>query len=84
MTTLTWHDFERQIIEAAGKEIKERGIASTTVACREQCPGGRRCYCNGKIRHSLHICADSRCICHSRARYEGRVGEAYRQGKYED
>lgn len=37
--------------------------------CRSKCPGGRPCECDGKP-HTMHICRDERCWCHSRQRYE--------------
>lgn len=48
--------------------------------CPDYCPGGNRCACdrNGQkvvggakklVRHTLHICEDEDCICHSERRY---------------
>ena len=39
--------------------------------CRNQCPRSQPCCCNGDVRHTLHICNDATCACHSRERYEG-------------
>ncbi len=42
-------------------------------ACDSVCPGNRPCCCNGLVRHYLHICSWSGCLCHSMDRYEGRL-----------
>jgi hypothetical protein len=37
-------------------------------SCNRRCAGreppGRRCICNGGIRHVYHICKEPRCVCH--------------------
>lgn len=38
-------------------------------ACRHTCPAGRPCACAARS-HSLHICADITCRCHSQNRYD--------------
>ncbi len=37
--------------------------------CRKSCPGGNHCYCNGDVIHTLHICSDEGCYCHTKERY---------------
>ena len=41
--------------------------------CNELCTGGKLCYCQDMFgkQHSMHICSDPDCRCHSRERYEG-------------
>jgi len=43
------------------------------TGCNKLCPEGKLCYCQNMYgkQHSLHICSDSECRCHSRERYEG-------------
>lgn len=52
--------------------------------CQHDCPGGSRCCLDrdrpkefGKgarlVRHTLHICRDENCVCHSAERYGGRA-----------
>ena len=38
--------------------------------CLGKCPGGQPCDCDGGVEHTLHICRDEKCRCHSRERYE--------------
>lgn len=38
-------------------------------SCKKQCPGGLDCCCNGRVRHTLHICSAPDCECHSLERY---------------
>lgn len=39
------------------------------TACAHVCPNGSKCCLNAGIPHTLHICPDMRCACHSEARY---------------
>lgn len=43
--------------------------------CNKRCVGNKKCYCQDMHgnEHSLHICSDPDCKCHSRERYEGPV-----------
>ena len=41
--------------------------------CGHKCPGGSRCTCNGSVVHTLHICSNRDCCCHSAARYAGTL-----------
>lgn len=38
--------------------------------CQHQCPGGAQCGCRGDIRHTLHVCCNEHCPCHSQEAYE--------------
>lgn len=40
--------------------------------CIHKCPEGRPCTCKGTA-HTLHVCEDAACPCHSQERY-GRAG----------
>lgn len=40
------------------------------LTCRQRCPGGNECLCNGAIDHTLHICGKPGCACHQQERYE--------------
>lgn len=40
------------------------------VHCRHACPGSQPCDLDGRIAHTLHLCRDSQCECHSRERYD--------------
>lgn len=42
-------------------------------ACRGKCPHGTKC-CLDDNGHTLHICNQPSCPCHSRARYDRRGG----------
>lgn len=39
--------------------------------CAHNCPGGSHCDLDSTVPHTLHICRDPHCPCHSRERYEG-------------
>lgn len=40
------------------------------VRCAHECPGGCPCKLRSDVQHTLHICSDPECVCHSRQRYE--------------
>lgn len=42
---------------------------TSTDTCRHTCPGGQPCTCAAGS-HTMHICRDETCQCHSRARYD--------------
>ena len=42
---------------------------TATIRCPYECPGGRRCTCNGAVKHTLHLCSDKACTCHQERRY---------------
>lgn len=39
--------------------------------CKGVCPQGSACCLRGDVPHSLHVCRNQRCHCHSVERYEG-------------
>lgn len=39
--------------------------------CSQTCPAGGKCACSDLVVHTLHVCSDPRCWCHSQARYLG-------------
>lgn len=43
--------------------------ATSAGGCRAKAPCGHRC-CEGSVKHTLHICKEPDCLCHSRERYE--------------
>ena len=50
---------------------------SSPVACQGECPEGNPCICrtanDGKrLNHTLCICKDPHCKCHSKERYESK------------
>lgn len=38
--------------------------------CTQQCPKGNRCALEMTAKHTLCVCSDPECYCHSRQRYE--------------
>lgn len=48
--------------------------ATSAGGCRAKAPCGGRCCCEGSVKHTLHICKEPDCMCHSRERYEERKG----------
>ena len=40
---------------------------TATCVCRHQCAGGDKCSCNGAVPHTLHICRNPKCPCHTAA-----------------
>lgn len=46
---------------------KPRFVQAAT--CRRTCPNGCECCLNANIPHTLHICHDPTCPCHSALRY---------------
>jgi len=38
--------------------------------CSELCPDGEACCLRGDVPHTLCICSDKHCACHSAARYQ--------------
>lgn len=42
---------------------------TATCSCHKQCAGGDKCGCNGAIPHTLHICRNPHCVCHTAAGY---------------
>ena len=55
---------------------------TTITTCRKQCAGGHTCGCNGAVPHTLHICRNPHCPCHTAEAYgdeltRGRRGDVY-------
>lgn len=69
------HDLAQTItptVRPPRRTPRNQTIVPTTanVRCKCQCPGGNTCGLDTEPRHTLHICPDSACWCHSEARYE--------------
>ena len=47
-----------------------RAATPATGGCRAKAPCGHRYCCEGSVTHTLHICKEPDCLCHSRQRYE--------------
>lgn len=45
---------------------------SLNASCKHKCPGGYTCTCDADNGHTLHICRNVDCWCHSQDRYLGR------------
>ena len=39
------------------------------IKCLSKCTGGADCRCNGAVPHTLHLCHDKTCVCHTARRY---------------
>jgi len=39
------------------------------IKCSAKCTGGADCRCNGAVPHTLHLCHDKTCVCHTARRY---------------
>jgi hypothetical protein len=40
-----------------------------SAPCQHKCKGNHKCGCDGNQEHTLHICRDERCECHTAAGY---------------
>jgi len=47
-------------------------LVKGAAKCRNKCPAGCNCCLSGDINHTLHLCNDSMCGCHTKARYYGK------------
>ena len=59
---------------------RARTVATTGV-CRAKAPCGAGCCLDASVRHTLHVCKDEGCICHSRERYEREKGARQVHGR---
>lgn len=37
----------------------------TATKCQHDCAGNHACGCNGAVKHTLHICRNPHCVCHT-------------------
>ncbi len=42
---------------------------AVTAKCQHKCSGDHACGCNGAIKHTLHICRNPHCVCHTAHSY---------------
>lgn len=52
--------------------------------CAEHCTDGHACGLRADVPHTLHICTNPRCPCHSRSRYQPGWAEPERNGRAKD
>jgi hypothetical protein len=62
-------DFQMQDGEVVVHQRKRR-MRGDPRACPRSCPGGNLCCLNDAFDHTLHVCMDDGCYCHTEKRYK--------------
>lgn len=45
------------------------GQGSTYKPCKEFCPDGHKCVLRSNVPHTMHLCSNPNCYCHTQRRY---------------